>query len=135
MDIILKKLALSTCLAIFILCFSGTANAEKITDYGYIMQMEYTRFQGMTTYISTTDDYIIASGFKIHLIEVVHDTGTYTTSFYDTRGNPIDRETLKIGDWISVWGGVRRGNSIAAKDIFTIPRNLSNSDLNGLLLE
>lgn len=108
----------------------GICRAGKISDFDYLMKTEYSAHQGMVTSISPAGDYVIVSERKIWFVETLYNGSTFATEVHDSDGSLIDMSRLKRGDWVYVFGGGRRNNEIAAKDIFILPGKLSEKDFN-----
>lgn len=112
--------------AIFL--FSTPSSAGKISDYGYIMKTEYASHQGVVTSIGSDGDSLIVSGRKIWLVDVSYQGSTFATAFFSESGTAVDFGRIDVGSQVYVFGGGRRDNEIAAKDIFLLNGRLSDSE-------
>lgn len=115
---------------ITMLISQGPLSAGKVSDFDYIVRTEYALHQGMVTFISKASDYLIVSERKVELVEVAHKGNVFATRIHDNDGSSISLKNLEIGTWVYVFGGVRKENGIAAKDIYVLPGKLSEKALN-----
>ncbi|HNY64066.1 MAG TPA: hypothetical protein PKM41_01425 [Deltaproteobacteria bacterium] len=114
--------------AVAVMLAQAPGYAGKISDYEYIMRTEYASHQGAITFISQSGDYLVVSDRKIWLVDVSYSGSSITTVVHDEDGSLIDFKRLRVGDRVYVFGGGRRDNEIAAKDIFLLDANLSDSE-------
>ena len=108
--------------------FSTPGYAGKISDYEYIMKTEYASHQGVVTSIGSDGDYLLVSGRKIWLVEISHQGSTFATEFFSESGTAVDFGRIEVGRQVYVFGGGRRDNEIAAKDIFLLDGKLSDRE-------
>ncbi len=114
----------------------NVSRAEKISDYGLIMKLEYSCYQGMITSIGSAGDYLVLSSQKrIWLVDVSYRGNIFSTAIHSGGNILVDTAGLKPGDWVLVWGGGLRGDAVAAKDIFLLSGRLSDRELKDFIRE
>jgi hypothetical protein len=111
-----------------ILFTSASSYAGKISDYEYIMRTEYASHQGVITSISPAGDNLVVADRKVWLVDVGYSGSTFATVVHNGDGTVIDFGRLHVGDRVYVFGGGRRDNEIAAKDIFLLDGKLSDKE-------
>jgi hypothetical protein len=108
-----------------VFCISASSYAGKITDYECIMKTEYASHQGTVTSLGRTGDCFAVSGRRIRLAKVNCQGSAQATAVHDESGKVADSGRLDAGGRVYVFGGGRRDNGIAARDIFLLKGKLS----------
>jgi hypothetical protein len=79
------------------------------------------------TYLSTGKDYIIVSERRVFLVDLSHEGKRYMTAICDDSGRRLRFSDLRVGQWVSVWGGILKDKRIGARAVIAASSSYSDT--------
>jgi hypothetical protein len=111
----MRKLITILAVAALLVLSQGVCGAEKINKH--IETWDEIDLQGKISDLSPSQDYIVVSERRVYLVDLSYGGKRYTTSISDDSGKRMNFTDLKVGKWVSVWGGVLKDKRVGARAI------------------
>jgi len=104
------------------LSLPSIALAEKLTQlYKDWTPIEYL---GRVDRISPQGDTLFVGEKVVVLVDLAHNGKHYRTNIKDSDGDDITFDTIKVGSFVFIRGGVLPDKRVGARDIYLLPKQI-----------